>query len=481
MPVTLLKNFIMSFCCIYTYTKILNIRFSRRIIFLSLPYAVLTSIGSCYIRMHYPFFTLCSIATLIIFFCWKIFEKPLHINISAVAVSLSISYLFFTTSLSLLIPVGYIVLKLYKESTYLHIGAIFTIGILQFILTFLFFRIKRFKKGIPNFEKRFTNDICVFLSVLLLIIASLLNLEIELDIFTILYIFVLLFGLILYLWWRRNITHTYLESVQLKNTEHLETIIEEHKNEIDSLKSEIEQLSKIIHKDNKLIPALELTVKELCLNDQTENEQLLLLELENLTNERKGIIQEYEETSKPLAKTGVPSLDMMVNYLFQRASAAHIAFDISLTGDIQYMTANIISKDDMSTLLADLGENAIIATSASVCGRLLIALGIRNNYYCADFYDNGINFDANTILHFGKQRYTTRAHTGGSGIGLMTTSELLKKYNASFEIEEFIGNPSYTKRISVIFDDSSEIRIKSSRDSIITACSKRPDMKLQIN
>ena len=49
------------------------------------------------------------------------------------------------------------------------------------------------------------------------------------------------------------------------------------------------------------------------------------------------------------------------------------------------MTANIISKDDMSTLLADLGENAIIAASASVFGRLLIALGIRDNYYCADF------------------------------------------------------------------------------------------------
>ena len=44
-----------------------------------------------------------------------------------------------------------------------------------------------------------------------------------------------------------------------------------------------------------------------------------------------------------------------------------------------------------------------------------------------------------------------------------------------------MGNPSYTKRISVIFDGSSEIRIKSSRDSIIAACSKRPDIKLQIN
>ncbi len=481
MPETLLKNFFMTFCGIYMYTKILNIQFSRRIIFLSLPFAVLTSIASNYVRMHMPFLTLCTIAAFVFFFCWGVFKKPPNVNISAVAVSLSISYLFFIISLSLLLPIGGVILTLYKESIYLNIGTLFAAGILQLILTFLFFRVKRFKKGIPNFEKKFTTDICVFLSVLLLIIASLLNLKLKIDIFTILYIFVLLFGSILYLWWRRNITHTYLESVQLKNMEHLETIIEEQRSEIETLKSEIEKLSKIIHKDNKLIPALELTVKELCLNDQTENGQLLLLELENLTNERKGIIQEYEKTSKPLAKTSVPSLDIMVNYLFQRASAAHIAFDISLTGDIQYMTANIISKDDMSTLLADLGENAIIATSASVCGRLLIALGIRDNYYCADFYDNGINFDANTILHFGKQRYTTRAHTGGSGIGLMTTSELLKKYNASFEIEEFIGNPSYTKRISVIFDDSSEIRIKSSRDSIITACSKRPDMKLQIN
>ncbi len=295
MPITLFKNFFMTLCGIYTYMKILNIHSSQKAIFISLPFAALTSIASYYIRMYLPFLTLSTIAVFIFIFGWKIFKKPPHINISAVAVSLSISYLFFAASLSLLLPAGYLAFKLYKENIYLNIGAILTTGIVQLILTFLFFRIKRFKKGIPNFEKKFTNDICVFLSALLLIIASLLNLKLKIDIFTILYIFILLFGLILYLWWRRNITHTYLESVQLKNTEHLETIIEEQKNEIDYLKSEIEKLSKIIHKDNKLIPALELTVKELCLNDQTENGQLLLLELENLANERKGIIQEYKK------------------------------------------------------------------------------------------------------------------------------------------------------------------------------------------
>ena len=158
MPITLFKNFFMTLCGIYTYMKILNIHSSQKAIFISLPFAALTSIASYYIRMYLPFLTLSTIAVFIFIFGWKI-------NISAVAVSLSISYLFFAASLSLLLPAGYLAFKLYKENIYLNIGAILTTGIVQLILTFLFFRIKRFKKGIPNFEKKFTNDICVFLSV----------------------------------------------------------------------------------------------------------------------------------------------------------------------------------------------------------------------------------------------------------------------------------------------------------------------------
>lgn len=134
----------MTLCCIYTYIKILNIQCSPRIIFLSLPFAVFTSIASNYVRMHIPFLTLCTIAVFVFFFCWKIFRKPPNVNMSAIAVSLSISYLFFTVSLSLLLPIGGVILTLYKESIHLNIGTLFMAGIIQLIFTFLFFRIKRF-------------------------------------------------------------------------------------------------------------------------------------------------------------------------------------------------------------------------------------------------------------------------------------------------------------------------------------------------
>ena len=243
----------------------------------------------------------------------------------------------------------------------------------------------------------------------------------------------------------------------------------------------IENLSKIIHKDNKVLSALRLAVNELYSNKDGNSAELqkLLDEITHLEAERKDCLTNYEQTTKTLPKTGVFSTDMIINYLLKRATKDSIIFDVSITGDIPYMVSDAIDTYDLNTMLADLGENAIIATAHSTIKNILLIIGYRDNTAFLDIYDSGSEFDAGVIASIGKRRHTTHKDTGGSGIGLMTTYELINKYHATFEIEELYNNKLFTKRVSVLFNNNSGITIYSNRHEIIAACKSRTDIQLQ--
>ena len=76
----------------------------------------------------------------------------------------------------------------------------------------------------------------------------------------------------------------------------------------------------------------------------------------------------------------------------------------------------------------------------------------------------------------GKTRYTTHGDSGGTGIGLMTTFELIKVYSASFIINENFNYSPYCKKVSVCFDGLYQIKIHSNRDEIFNVASYRDDI-----
>ena len=84
-------------------------------------------------------------------------------------------------------------------------------------------------------------------------------------------------------------------------------------------------------------------------------------------------------------------------------------------------------------------------------------------------------------MNLGIKRITTHKDSGGTGIGLSSTYNLCKKYNASFVITEDINSENttfsdtnyndsisekasskditFTKKVSVVFDGKSEYRL----------------------
>lgn len=459
-------------CSVYGYKKLLNIQKDVLAEICIIPFSIITAFLISFINAKIPILTIIFAVLFINIFCYFVYKKELIISLITVTLSVGISHFLFGISIFILIPITSILYIKLNNAFILDILGMILVGICQNFIMHIIFKIKRFKHGIPDIKCK--SDTAIYLSVLLLFSASLnYQYKDKLTITTVIFFLAILFGLTIFLWWRKRLSDKYINKVYERNIRILEDTL-------STQKTEIENLSKIIHKDNKVLSALRLAVNEQYSNNGENSAELqnLLNEITHLEDERKECLTNYEQTTKILAKTGVFSTDMIINYLLKRANKESIIFDVSITGDIPYMVSDAIDTYDLNTMLADLGENAIIATSHSAVKNVLLIIGYRENTAFFDIYDSGSEFDAGVIANIGKKRHTTHKDTGGSGIGLMTTYELINKYHATFEIEELYDNKLFTKRVSVLFDNNSRIAIYSNRPEIIAACKSRSDIQL---
>ncbi|MDD3230964.1 MAG: GHKL domain-containing protein, partial [Oscillospiraceae bacterium] len=168
--------------------------------------------------------------------------------------------------------------------------------------------------------------------------------------------------------------------------------------------------------------------------------------------------------------TGVFPIDSLLQYMCCKAQAAGIQLKLTLLASMKYLTENIIPSSDLRTILADLIENAVIAIKSSNSSnkKILVSLGIINQFYEMDIYDSGIPFESETIRHLGQKNNTTHADAGGSGIGLVTVLEILERYNASFCIEQIQNTHNiFTKKISIKFDNFNERIFKTDNNELV--------------
>ena len=464
----------------YIYTHLLNIKLKKSNYFYHLILSLCCAPVAYIFKTHISAFTIISMVLFLAFFCNIVYKKDWHLSIYISIISFGIIYALFALAMVLNIPLLALIFKIFNDTNYYFVSDLLFLlipCITQYILAILLFSLKRFKNGVPDIENTSYNSIGLFSSIIIIFISSLFFLQ---DKFSMELMFFLLFflitaSIIIYMWLRQHITQVYKNKLNQRNIDILEQTIDEQK-------AEIEKLSKLIHKDNKVISALELSVMELykasddCenFNNLKLNCEQLLKELDFLCAERKVVLSDYESLNKGFQKTGIFNIDIIINYLYKRAKDSGINFNVTLIGNVHYLTSNIIDEHALGTILSELGENAIYSSSKSKHKHILLSIGVRDNCYFLDLYDSGYNFDSKVIENLGRKRYTTRMSEGGSGIGLMNIFEILQKSLASFELEEIDDNSLYTKRVSVIWDTQSEVRIFSQREEIYTSCLHHP-------
>ena len=280
-------------------------------------------------------------------------------------------------------------------------------------------------------------------------------------------------------WWRHQAFSAYRQR-------HKEKIIQECLSEMENLRKSNAALSKTMHKDNKLIPAMYNAVaKFLDIAKSNLNKQELLegsgilQHLDEIMQERKDVIIKIVNKQNSLPLTGIGRVDNVLYYMQLKAANKEINFDFFAAYGIKEIAESQISAEKLSTLLADLIENAIIAVSCSEIKKVSVTLGIAEGCFEINIKDSGVPFEVETFANLGIKKSTAYADAGGSGIGYLTIFEILKETDASFIINEY--NPIdcvFTKSIIICFDGKCGYSINSFRANEIWQCMKRTDVNI---
>lgn len=343
--------------------------------------------------------------------------------------------------------------------------------LIETVLIFLLFKIKRLKNGLP-FLKNKKNDSYVdffifIISIDFLFIYFLMlnydNISIK-DTSIIITIFILVLSITLY----KSFIIYQKQKLLEKTLKDYEQEIAESKNKFEILLKEKNNLVKANHEFYHRQQALHLKLDNLIKSNKTlfkEEYGSIIDRIDTLSKEYTTTISNTE-TQAILPKTNISEIDDMFIYMQNECKKNNIDFTLRLTSDIYQLINNIIPKNKFETLIGDLIRNSIIAInySSNTNRAIMIILGIKDNTYEFSIYDTGTEFKIETLSKLGLEHATTHADTGGTGIGFITTFETLKYCNASLIITEFSDkNFNYTKSITIKFDSKNNYIIETYR------------------
>lgn len=343
--------------------------------------------------------------------------------------------------------------------------------IIEALLLYGFFRLKRFRNGMSFLKDKTRSE---YIDIIMINVSAVLifayclfgnyygNLTRH-----ILVSFIIL-GIIMFIMIQKTLILYYKQKMLEKTLEEYKEDIAERDKHIQELSDEKFKISKVNHEFYNRQKALELAVKEFVSSSKTEvaNEIAVIDKINNLSNEYSSKIEEIKNVEK-LPATGIEEVDEMFKYMQNECINNKIDFNLKINGNIFYMVNNIIDKSRLVTLIGDHIRDAIIAinNSSNKYKSIVAVLGMKDNCYEFCVYDTGIEFEIPTLLKLGLEPATTHKDSGGTGIGFITTFETLNATKASLIIQEnheMLDN-DYTKAVIIRFDGKNEYRIKSYR------------------
>lgn len=360
------------------------------------------------------------------------------------------------------------------------------ISTVQVLLTFLIFKSSRMRNGFRYIASGEQNVIGVIISFIIILAYFLVNTSNEISItYGIPLILIIACTFALLIWRRDQITKSYIKRASQRQAEMMEAALCEKDAIISKLRTDNDRLASIIHRDNKLLPAMGLAVKEFT-SSATDTERStgerssqILSSLTGMIAERNKVLSDYESDNKIITPTGFISIDALLLYMSKRASDIGGAFSCNINpDDFKALIPEVISERNLNTILADLIENAIIAAKETAIKNVRLETGMFQDSCYISVYDTGTMFATEVLQSMGYKKITTHADNGGSGIGMMSTFEFIRNCRASFVLEEYPADAEFVKKITIIFDKQSEFKIMSHRCAELLKSLTRPDVLL---
>lgn len=469
------KYFFMLICAFYCFTKLLNLSISKKKCLVNLIAFLFSGALIYFVRINMPY--IIGITLIIVLYVHVTITYSTSVKITAITslMSIGLSYTLFSISMLVISPIMLLIVSKTHDSDKIYFYFMPLIGIVQIFLAISLFHIKRLKRGMPFLLQKIPNSIGIFICCFIISLYSFIVILNSNDrLITIIVLISIILGILLFIWWRKQLTISYLNRAHKNELMQLEA-------ELEKLKKDNDNMSALIHKDNKLIPAMEMAVNNLLTECSSSSDEHLnkracelLSDLNKLTNERRGILDNQISHRNNLPTVGIIRFDSIISYMYEKARSMNINFDVCIDTDISQMIDTTVDLDTLVTLVADMTENAIIATNYSDNKNILLSFQNKNGVFSINVYDSGIHFEPYTIANAGLKKASTHLDTGGSGIGLMTIFRLLVRSLSSFVIDETIADTRYTKMVSVQFDSLNQFRIKSNRKEVLDLRKRNP-------
>lgn len=481
----LIRNFFVMLVSVYTFYKLLNIKPKKRnmqffLVIYSFSVSLCTALLFSYNQSLNWLFILVSLFLIV-----KCIEHTnLYISYNAVLFSFSLS--FTTFSLSAII-VGLILIPIFYgkyEMPWILIRLL--IGSIHTFLIFSCFRIPRLRKGmkflhyIPSYNLGLVSCISLFMLFIMFC-------ELKTRAETYIYFFMslsLFLGFLLICWWNYHITQTYRKFLRKNEINSLNLLLEERNQEILYLKSENDKLARIIHKDNKIIPALSMAIIDSYENKTTLNLSVLETtsslhrKLKQLYKERVETLANYQQEILRLPQTAFDSVNAVLSYMQTESLKAGIPFHVMLFDDLASSIPEEITEDDFTHVLSDLLSNAINACKDIPSASIQVYLGSMENIPTIKVLNMGNVFDAEVLRDLGLARHTTHADTGGSGIGLMDIWSIKERYRATLLIDEIANDSNTYTCVNILFNHKKHYIIQSNRHKELSSYINRPDIMI---
>lgn len=492
MLLNIIGQFSIILCILYSCNKLANIKLSIKkyfgIAIISFSVAIVTNTIINY-NIFLGIIFILSFCSIYIFFIKKC-NFTLSITILLISIGLGILSLIIINAV-----ICFLLILLYGSANRIPYHIIQCVILLPFHQLFIFFifKLKRLHKGIILLLQKQQTQNSLFLALMLILCltySAIYQTNFSMSIQTFFYLLLLLLSFILIFYWRYRITQTYREKLILANQKSLENELQNKSQEIAHLKADNERLARIVHKDNKLIPAMEQAVMDYLTNshnlsplEQKEIAHSLGARLHSMAVERHGFLSSSSNTSTSWTKSGLHTVDGMLSFMETRCKNENITYKVQIEENITELIRSAISEENLVHLLGDLIDNAIIASRYISTDRTLgVYLGSLQKHFLLEITDNGIPFTPETYQHFGNEQHTTHSQEGGTGIGLMDVFAIKRKYKASLQIFEYLpGTHTYSKKITFVFDRKNHFLIQTFRYHELLSTLTRGDIYVTTN
>lgn len=350
---------------------------------------------------------------------------------------------------------------IFFQSAVVHVTVVLVMQVIQIAVIGLTLRSRRLRNGLNQIVKIGAGDVGIYMSVMIMLSVTLFGLLHQKGVndFTNWVVWFVMLSCILSMgfWIKREIRWTYLRGSMQDGYGLLEKTVAEKDSMIAELRADNDRLANVIHKDNKLLPALAAGVRAYVgqRDDASAQEAAELLamaaQLESIYRDRSEALSGYESHGSDLPATGVAEVDAVLQYMARQAVADGIEFTAEVSANVGDMLSGVAERYAFNTVLAELTENALKAAGEAETKAVAVNIGSDGKGGFLRVSDSGAAFDEAVLKHMGRRKITTRRDKGGSGTGLMNLFSVLRQYGAAFNIEPCPSDSKYTKSLVVTF------------------------------